>query len=74
MEVQDDFKIVTASDVVADPSAPAAFVKGIMENAEWIYNEQTGEWAEACKKHLKKYSKKQIEESLQRLNTIKSKL
>lgn len=64
MEVQDDFKIVTASDVVADPSAPAAFVKGIMENAEWVYNEKTGEWAESCKRRMKKMSKKQIEERM----------
>lgn len=69
MEVQDDFKIVTASDVVADPSAPAAFVKGIMEGHEWIFNEQTGEWAEACKKRVKKMSKRQIEEK--KLNIFK---
>ena len=67
MEVQNDFKIVTASDVVADPSAPAAFVKGIMENAEWVYNEQTGEWAESCKKVMKKLSKRQIEERMLRV-------
>lgn len=54
MEVQDDFRLVTASDVVADPSAPNAFVKGIMEGVEWIFNEQTGEWAEDCKKHYRK--------------------
>lgn len=62
MEVQSDFNIRTAADVVADPSAPSAFVKGIMENAEWIYNEETGEWAEACKKVIRKKSKRQIEE------------
>jgi len=61
-EVQEDFRLVTASDVVADPSAPAAFVKGIMENAEWLYNEETGEYLEACKKDLKKKSKREIEE------------
>lgn len=62
MEVQDDFRLVTASDVVADPSASAAFVKGIMEGAEWIYNENTGEWAEVQRNKLRKYSKSQIEE------------
>ena len=35
-EVQDDFHLATV-DIVADPSAPDAFVTGIMENAEWIY-------------------------------------
>lgn len=63
MEVQDDFRLVTASDVVADPSAPSAFVKGIMEGVEYFYNEETGELAETCKKTMKKYSKRQIEEA-----------
>jgi len=49
-EVQDDFRLVTASDVVADPSAPNAFVKGIMEGVEWLYNEETGDWIEDIKK------------------------
>jgi len=35
--VQDDFMLSTAADIVADPSAPDAFVKGIMENKEWIF-------------------------------------
>ena len=34
--VQDDLKIITAADIVADPSAPGAFVQGIMENKEWV--------------------------------------
>ena len=36
MEVQDDFRLATAGDIVADPSAPDAFVNGIMEGVEWI--------------------------------------
>ncbi len=32
-----DFRLVTAADIVADPSAPDAFVRGIMENKEWVY-------------------------------------
>jgi len=35
--VQDDFLLSTAADIVADPSAPDAFVRGIMENVEWVY-------------------------------------
>lgn len=34
--VQDDFMLSTAADIVADPSAPDAYVRGIMENKEWM--------------------------------------
>jgi len=36
--VQDDFMLATAADIVADPSAPDAFVDGIMEGKEWVWN------------------------------------
>lgn len=36
--VKDDFMLSTAADIVADPSAPDAFVQGIMEGKEWIWN------------------------------------
>lgn len=35
--VKGDFQLATAADIVADPSAPEAFVEGIMEGVEWIY-------------------------------------
>ena len=35
--VKNDFQLATAADIVADPSAPEAFVEGIMEGVEWIY-------------------------------------
>ena len=35
--VKDDFQLATAGDIVADPSAPEAFVEGIMEGIEWVY-------------------------------------
>ena len=35
--VQDDFMLSTAADIVADPSAPDAYVRGIMENKEWVF-------------------------------------
>ena len=38
MEVQDDFYLSTAADIVADPSAPDAFVKGIMEGVDWVWD------------------------------------
>ena len=36
--VKDDFQLATAADIVADPSAPEAFVEGIMEGVEWYYD------------------------------------
>ena len=36
--VKGDFQLATAADIVADPSAPEAFVEGIMEGVEWIYD------------------------------------
>jgi len=36
--VKDDFYLATAADIVADPSAPDAFVEGIMESKEWIWD------------------------------------
>lgn len=61
--VQDDFHLATAADIVADPSAPNAFVQGIMENAEWVLT-NTG-WKEvqfeAAKRQIKEASKNEIE-------------
>ena len=37
-EVQKDFYLATAADIVADPSAPGAFVNGIMESKEWVWD------------------------------------
>jgi hypothetical protein len=63
--VQDDFHLATAADIVADPSAPDAFVRGIMENKEWVV--VNGVWTEQhcdmSKKHIKKASKKELEEA-----------
>jgi hypothetical protein len=66
MVVQSDLKISTAADIVADPSAPDAFVKGIMENVEWFYDEANGVWlqekVESIKKSVHRLSSKKIEE------------
>ena len=35
--VRDDFYLATAADIVSDPSAPSAFVEGIMEGKEWVW-------------------------------------
>ena len=63
MEVQGDFHLVTAGDLVADPSAPNAFVKGIMENVEWVFNEHTGEWMAMTQRRLHQMNKRQLEEN-----------
>lgn len=44
--VQDDFRLATLADVVADPSAPDAFVQGIMEGRAWIFDAISGTWCE----------------------------
>ena len=38
MEVGKDFYLATAGDIVADPSAPNAFVQGVMEGVEWVWD------------------------------------
>ena len=62
--VQDDLRLATAADIVADPSAPGAFVNGIMENKEWMMVE--GHFVERdfdyAKSQIKQASSKQIEE------------
>ena len=64
-EVQNDFYLATAADIVADPSAPDAFVQGIMENKEWIV--VNGIWTEQqcdmTKRYIKKASRKDLEEA-----------
>jgi hypothetical protein len=61
--VQDDFYLATAADIVADPSAPGAFVQGIMEGKEWML--VNGVWSEVhneeVKQIIRKASKKDIE-------------
>ena len=62
--VQDDFHLATAADIVADPSAPGAFVQGIMEGKEWMMVE--GVWTEVqyeqAKREIKQASRKEIEQ------------
>jgi hypothetical protein len=47
MEVQGDFMLATAGDIVADPSAPDAFVKGVMEGVDWVYDVASSSWTMA---------------------------
>ena len=52
-------------DIVSDPSAPDAFVRGIMENAEWVL--ENGLWKqvqiEQAQKEIKKASKRELNEA-----------
>ena len=62
--VQSDFYLATAADIVADPSAPNAFVEGIMEGKEWVWDngllrEQD---IERAKKNIEAAPSKQLEE------------
>jgi hypothetical protein len=64
-EVQEDF-MLAAIDIVADPSAPNAFVNGIMEGREWIF--ENGIWSERqlnnYKKLIKNSNKKDLNENI----------
>jgi hypothetical protein len=51
--VKDDFMLSTAADIVADPSAPDAFVEGIMEGKEWVWT--NGCWKESSLERAKRY-------------------
>ena len=62
-EVQKDFYLATAADIVADPSAPDAFVQGIMEGVDWVMD--GGKWVETfvekSQNEIKRASKSQLE-------------
>jgi len=64
-EVQDDFMLATAADIVADPSAPDAYIQGIMEGKEWVFVK--GVWQdreiEETKNLIKKTSSRNLSET-----------
>jgi hypothetical protein len=72
MEVQDDFTLATAADIVADPSAPGAFVSGIMEGVEWVWDngllkaQQIELYKEEIEKAAAKPNKRALEEAMLR--------
>lgn len=63
-QVQDDYYLATAADIVADPSAPDAFVRGIHEGKEWIL--AGGNWTEVdydrAKKQLQEAHRRDYED------------
>lgn len=64
--VNQDFKLATAADIVADPSAPNAFVESIYEGSEWLY--VNGTWVESeidnARKRLNTVPQKQLESTI----------
>jgi hypothetical protein len=69
-EVQSDFNLA-AVDIVADPSAPDAFVEGVMEGKDWVYENGNWKQVEAIKQEIKRTSKRDLEEAkLQAFNAF----
>tara|TARA_B100000902_G_scaffold394443_1_gene450801 strand:- start:737 stop:1381 length:645 start_codon:yes stop_codon:yes gene_type:complete len=62
--VMDDFMLATAADIVADPSAPDAFVNGIMEGKEWVWDNGILKESEVAKYHryMSESTRKNLEE------------
>ena len=69
-EVQDDFRLATAADIVADPSAPNAWVDGIMESVDWVYDDRLG-WKAI---QLAEQAKQEIERAVQNRELEEKKL
>jgi hypothetical protein len=75
--VQPDFYLATAADIVADPSAPGAFVNGIMENKEWVWDNGLIKEAEiaSMKQAIIRAKQNQLEEiKLRQFESFLSKL
>ena len=63
--VQSDFQLATAADIVADPSAPEAFVEGIMEGVEWLQidNRWVPQYLEQSKAQILKAKRSNLQET-----------
>ena len=72
--VKDDFYLATAADIVADPSAPNAFVEGIMEGKEWIWDNGVVKEVNIAKyrAELRKESKRLEEKKIKLFNEFMS--
>lgn len=64
--VKDDFRLSTAADIVADPSAPDAFVRGVMEGKEWIYENGllVAREIDEIRENIRKSSSRKLEEEM----------
>ena len=63
--VSSDFQLATAADIVADPSAPDAFVEGIMEGVEWLQVDDrwVPQYIEKTQEEIKKASRTELQEA-----------
>jgi hypothetical protein len=63
--VQPDFQLATAADIVADPSAPEAFVEGIMEGVDWlqINDRWVPQYIDETRKEIRRVSKADLKEA-----------
>ena len=63
--VQNDFQLATAADIVADPSAPEAFVEGIMEGVEWLQIDDrwVPQYIEETQQEIKAASRANLQEA-----------
>jgi hypothetical protein len=75
--VGNDFMLATAADIVADPSAPDAFIQGIMEGVEWTYDSSRNDWLITNTKkkvnnlvETKQYQEKKLELFNEFLNSL----
>jgi hypothetical protein len=66
--VRNDFYLATAADIVADPSAPNAFVEGIMEGKEWIWNNGLIKEAEIA--HMKDNIEENVKQDNSKANAL----
>ena len=66
--VRNDFYLATAADIVADPSAPNAFVEGIMEGKEWVWN--NGSLVEAELERAKQRINERVRKRQENENTL----
>ncbi len=76
-QVQNDYYLATAADIVADPSAPDAFVRGIMEGKEWVWNNGKIEEAtiDKMRQEIERAKHRQLEEiKLRQFESFLSKL
>lgn len=71
LEVQEGYRLITAADIVSDPSAPSAFVRGILENVDYWYDSSNDSFVQEnmdnTKKRLKQMKKHEIEENMVKL-------
>lgn len=58
--IGDDFKLAVAADIVASPSAPEAFVQGVFEGAEWVFNPTSGTWMEQRIESMQQFVKQNL--------------